>query len=106
MAHHPEPDDQRFTHQSTHPGFNWYSGCTQLGERDDVWYLITNPAVVQVEDWPSRFYANITNLFMVSRGREIDDARLSRIQFLQFNCDCIFRSGRLWNGGYVDLRGL
>ena len=106
MAYHAEPDDEGLAYQSTHPGFNWYSGCTQLGERDDVGYLITDPAVVPTEDWPNRLYANIAHIFMVIRVREIDDACLSRIKLLQFHCDCVLRSGCIWYRSNAYIRRL
>src|SRR5262249_48106787 len=105
MAHYPQPDDSWFTDQSTHPGFNWYSGCTQFSEWDDVWYLLANPALVQVKDWPYRFHADQPCLFMVSRMRTTDDARVSRIEFLQFNCDCVLRSCYIRDSGDANLRG-
>ena len=103
MADNAEPDDPRLSHQPTYFGFNWYSGCTQLGERDDVWYLVSDPAVVSIEDWSDRLYTDVTDFIVACRVRTSDDARVPGIQFLQFHCDCLFRSGRLWYGSDVDL---
>src|SRR5215467_912235 len=103
MAYHSKSDDSWLANQSTHLGLEWYSGCTQFSEWDDVWYLLANPALVQVKDWPYRFDADLPCLFMVGRVRAFDDARVSRIEFLQFNCDCVLRSCYIRHSSYVDL---
>src|SRR5215831_6828616 len=106
MAYHTEPDDSWFSHQSTHSGFDWYTCGEELSQRDDVWYLLANPSVVQVKDWPYRLDADLPCIFVVSRMRASDDARLPGVQFLQFNSDCILRSRCVWNSRNAHLRGL
>lgn len=106
MAYHPEPDDSWFADQSAHSGLNWDACGEELSVRDDVWYLISNPTMVQAEDWPYRLYANQPGLFMVIRMRKTNDARVPRVEFLQFYCDCVLRLGSIRNRRNADLRGL
>src|SRR5215510_11459994 len=95
MAYHSQPDDSWLPYQSTHSGFDWHACGEELSQRDDVRYILSDPTVVQTADWPDRFYTDFPNIFVVSRMRASDDARVPRIELLQFYSDCIFRSSDL-----------
>src|SRR5947207_11787291 len=103
MADHTQSDDSGLPNQSAYPGFNWNACGEELSLRDDVRYLLSDKAVVQVEDRPNGFDANFTDIFMVGRVRAVNDARVPRIQLLQFHCDCILRSSYLRNRCYAHL---
>src|SRR5262245_44682757 len=104
MAHYAQPDDPWFTHQPAYIGLNWDTCGEELSQRDDVRYILTDPALVQIEDWEDRFHANFAHIFVVGRMRASDDARLPRIEFLQFYSNCLLRSRYLRYCRDADLR--
>ena len=103
MVDYSEYDDSWFTNKSTYIRLNWNACGEELSERDDVRYLLSDQALVQAEDWPARFNANLAHFTLAGGMRKTNDACLPGLQFLQFTCDCILRSSYLWDGGDVDL---
>src|SRR5262252_1891406 len=105
MVDYPEYDEQGIPYQPTHTGFNWNSCGQELSQWNDVWYLLSDPAVVQATNRPTRFYANFPNVFVACGMRETDDARVPRIQFLQFHSDCVLRSCYIRYCCNANIRG-
>src|SRR5262245_53260283 len=106
MVDYTQPDDTGFANQPTHLGLHWDACGEELGERDDVRYLLSDPTVVPPQDWADRLYTNFSCLFMVSRVRATNDARVPRVELLQFYSDCIFRSSNIRDRRDAYLRRL
>ncbi len=66
MAHNPKPTEPRQPNQSTHSGFYGYNSGKKSIRGDDVWHIIPNSSVVQIENRAVRFYANFPYKLVVS----------------------------------------
>ena len=61
MADHPEPTEPRIANQSTYSRLYGYLGRQELGSGNDVWYLLPNTALVQIEGRTYRFDPNFVD---------------------------------------------
>ena len=73
MADYSEHAEQRESDQQLHPRFDGDVGRPQLEQWHDVWCLIAQPAVDQVEDQSNRQHSDQSNQFVARRGRADDE---------------------------------